>query len=64
METGKGQQNTYLIDINVHLKPFQCFDNYFQLQLVSFAWVPLLLDDVTAQWTYRHHELNLQRIVL
>lgn len=36
-----------LIQIHVHLKPFQCFDNHFQFQLVSFAWVLQLLNEVT-----------------
>lgn len=39
----------YLIQIHVYLKPFQCFDNNFQLHLVSFGRLLLLLNDVTNQ---------------
>lgn len=39
--------NGYLIQVHVHLEPFQCFDDDFQLELVGPSWVPLLLDNVT-----------------
>lgn len=49
-------RNKYLIHIHVHLKPFQCFNNYFQLHLVSFGRVLLLLDDVAAWEACGNHE--------
>lgn len=53
-------RNKYLIHIHVHLKPFQCFNNYFQLHLVSFGRVLLLLDDVTAREACCNHEQIFQ----
>lgn len=50
-------EREYLVHIHVHLKPFQCFNNYFQLHLMSFGWVLLLLNDVTVRQAYTNHQL-------
>ena len=50
------ERQKYLVHIHVHLKPFQCFNNYFQLHLMSFGWVLLLLNDVTVRQACFNHE--------
>lgn len=54
-----GREDKYLVNIHVHLKPFQCLDNYIQLHLVSFAWVFLFLNNVTAQQIWDKLKLNI-----
>lgn len=42
------EKKIHLIRVHVNLKPLQSSNDHFQLNLVSFAWIFLFLDDITA----------------
>lgn len=37
-----------LVNIHIHLEPFQGFNNNIQLDLVGFTWILLFLHDISA----------------